>query len=134
MQLGADEAWDPAGYIWPDGRAHPNAFDTALDTTGLPVSIEALMGSTRETVSLFGVLREQVRFGSEHWWGGFSLLGYGTHTREAAEEAYRLIIEGRLKLTPLITHRLPFTRYADGIELLRTKEAIKVLFDPWAPE
>ena len=89
------------------------------------------MGSTRESVAIFGVLREHVRFGPEQWWGGFALLGYGTHTRAAAEKAYSLILDGKLKLAPLISGRLPFTRYAEGIERLRNKDAIKILFDPW---
>jgi threonine dehydrogenase-like Zn-dependent dehydrogenase len=131
LELGADEVWDPRDYHWPAGRTHPDAFDSSLDTTGLPVSIEALMGSTRESVAIFGVLREQVRFGPEQWWGGFALLGYGTHARAAAVEAYRLIIEGKLKLAPLISGRLPFTQYAEGVERLRKQEAIKILFDPW---
>jgi 2-desacetyl-2-hydroxyethyl bacteriochlorophyllide A dehydrogenase len=130
-ELGADEVWDPGEYRWPADRTHRDAFDSALDTTGFPASIEALMGSTRESVAIFGVLREEVRFGPEQWWGGFALLGYGTHRREAAESAYGLILEGKLKLTPLISGRLPFTRYAEGIEQLRRKEAIKILFDPW---
>jgi len=129
--LGADEVWDPGVYRWPAGRTHPDAFDSALDTTGLPVSIEALMGSTRECVAIFGVLREQVHFGPDQWWGGFALLGYGTHTRAAADEAYRLILEGKLKLASLISGRLPFTRYAEGVERLRSKAAVKILFDPW---
>jgi threonine dehydrogenase-like Zn-dependent dehydrogenase len=130
-ELGAHEAWDPAEYHWPAGRNHPDAFDSALDTTGFPVSIEALMGSTRESVAIFGVLREQVHFGPEQWWGGFALLGYGTHTREAAEEAYRLILARELNLAPLISATLPFTRYAEGVERLKDKEAVKILFDPW---
>jgi threonine dehydrogenase-like Zn-dependent dehydrogenase len=129
--LGADEVRDPGDYQWPAGRAHPDAFDSSLDTTGLPVSIEALMNSTRGCVAIFGVLREQVHFGPGQWWGGFALLGYGTHTRAAAEEAYGLIIEGKLKLAPLISGRLPFTQYAEGVERLRRQEAIKILFDPW---
>jgi threonine dehydrogenase-like Zn-dependent dehydrogenase len=131
IELGADEVWDPEKYRWPTGRTHPDAFDSSLDTTGLPVSIEALMGSTRESVAIFGVLRENVRFGPEQWWGGFALLGYGTHTRAAAGEAYSLILEGKLKLAPLISGRLPFTQYAEGVERLRRREAIKILFDPW---
>lgn len=131
VDLGADEAWDPLEYHWPAGRTHPDAFDCSLDTTGLPVSIEALMGSTRECVAIFGVLREDVRFGPEQWWGGFALLGYGTHTRAAAVESYRLILEGKLKLAPLISGRLPFTQYAEGVERLRRKVAVKILFDPW---
>lgn len=130
-ELGADEVWDPGEYRWPPGRTHPDAFDSSLDTTGFPVSIEALMRSTRESVAIFGVLREHVRFGPEQWWGGFALLGYGTHTRAAAAEAYGLILEGKLKLAPLISGRLPFTRYAEGVERLRKKEAVKILFDPW---
>ena len=131
LELGADEAWDPGEFRWPTERTHPDAFDSSLDTTGLPVSIEALMGATRECVAIFGVLRDYVRFGPEQWWGGFALLGYGTHTRRAAEEAYELILEGRLKLAPLISGRLPFTQYAEGVERLRRKDAVKILFDPW---
>jgi len=131
LELGADEAWDPGEYPWPGGRTHPDAFDSSLDTTGLPVSIEALMGSTRECVAIFGVLRENVRFGPDQWWGGFALLGYATHTRAAAVEAYRLILEGKLNLAPLISGRLPFTQYAEGVERLRRKDAVKILFDPW---
>ncbi len=131
VDLGADEAWDPGEYFWPTGRSRPNAFDCALDTTGLPVSIEALMQSTRESVAIFGVLREHVRFGPEQWWGGFALLGYGTHTRAAAEEAYRFILSGTLNLAPLISATLPFARYVEGVERLQRKEAVKILFDPW---
>ena len=131
VELGADEVWDPGEFRWPAGRTHTDAFDSSLDTTGFPASIEALMRSTRESVAIFGVLRENVRFGPEQWWGGFALLGYGTHTRAAAGEAYGLILEGKLKLAPLISGRLPFTRYAEGVERLRKKEAVKILFDPW---
>jgi threonine dehydrogenase-like Zn-dependent dehydrogenase len=132
LDLGADEVHDPGEYRWPSGRGDQNAFDSALDTTGLPVAIEPLMNSTRETVAIFGVLRDEVRFGPEQWWGGFALLGYATHTRAAAEEAYGLIMDGKLKMSPLVSERLPFTRYAEGVEKLRTKTSIKVLFDPWA--
>ncbi|MCK5571717.1 MAG: zinc-binding dehydrogenase [Bacteroidetes bacterium] len=131
LDLGADEVHDPAGYQWPAGRGAPNAFDSALDTTGLPPAIEPWMNSTRETVAVFGVLRDEVRFGPEQWWGGFALLGYATHTRAAAEEAYRLILERKLTLTPLVTDRLPFSLYAEGVERLRSKKAVKILFDPW---
>jgi threonine dehydrogenase-like Zn-dependent dehydrogenase len=90
------------------------------------------MDRTRRCVTLFGVLREEVRFGGRHLFGpGLMLAGYGEHNRVAAETALRLITEGKLRLAPLMTHTLPFTRYAEGVELLRNKRAIKVLFDPW---
>jgi len=78
------------------------------------------------------VLREPVQFGFRQWAGGLALLGYGSHNRDAAQRALALVIDGKLNLAPLVTHTLPLTRYAEGIELLRNKEAIKVLYLPWA--
>lgn len=131
LQWGADAVWDPREYAWPRDRSSSAAFDSALDTTGLPESIEALMGSTRETVAIFGVLRDKVRFGPDQWWGDFALMGYATHTRAAAETAYSLIRAGKLTLTALVSATLPFERYAEGVELLRHQRAMKILFDPW---
>jgi threonine dehydrogenase-like Zn-dependent dehydrogenase len=60
------------------------------------------------------------------------LMGYGSHNRRAAETARRFITEGKLRLAPLITETMPFTRYAEAVEKLRRQEAIKILFDPWS--
>lgn len=129
--LGAHRALAPDAATWPASR-ETDALDDAIDLTGVPASIEFLMDRTRRCVTLFGVLREDVRFTTRHLFGpGLLLMGYGDHNRAAAETALRFIIEGKLRLAPLITHTLPFTRYAEGVELLRSKQAIKVLFDPW---
>ena len=42
------------------------------------------------------------------------------------------MLDGKLALAPLATHTLPLTRYAEGVQLLRRKEALKIRFDPWA--
>ncbi len=130
--LGADRALAPDPGTWPPSRSEC-PLDNAIDLTGVPASVEFLMDRTRRCVALFGVLRGEVRFsGARHLFGpGLVLMGYGNHTRTAAETALRLVVEGKLRLKPLVTATLPFTRYAEGIELLRTKRAIKVLFDPW---
>lgn len=62
---------------------------------------------------------------------GLILSGYDDRNRETAETALPFIIEGKPKLKPLITHILPFTRYAEAVDLLRQKQAIKILLDPW---
>jgi len=125
LVLSAD---DPA---IPTDRFAPGSYDMALDTTGLKVSIEKLMQGTRHAVAIFGVLREKVDFGPRQWWGDFTLTGYGSHQRSQAEQSLRLIEAGKLDLSSLVTHRLPLTRYAEGVGLLRRKEALKVLFLPW---
>jgi threonine dehydrogenase-like Zn-dependent dehydrogenase len=133
LALGADLVLPPDAAAFPAGRDGNMALDTGLDTTGSRQAIEFLIERTNETVAIFGVLREYVGFGPEHWWGGFALLGYGEHNRGAAERALALVHEGSLRLDPLVTHILPLTRYAEGVDLLRRKEAIKVLFQAWAP-
>ncbi|MEO6874957.1 MAG: zinc-binding dehydrogenase [Opitutaceae bacterium] len=129
--LGADRVVAPEASAWPASRGE-GALDDAIDCTGVPASIEFLMDRTLRCVTIFGVLREAVRFTPRHWYPGLLLLGYSDHNRQAAETALRFIIEGKLRLDPLITQTLPFTRYAEGVELLRQKKAVKILFDPWA--
>ncbi len=130
-QLGADLALAPDDAHFATA-AGTFALDSAVDCTGLKVSIEFLMTHTKEMVALFGVLRENVNFGWDHWRRGFKLLGYEPHNRAAAEQALALIVQGQLDLSPLATHSLPMHRYTEGVELLRTKQAIKVRFLPWS--
>ncbi len=132
-QLGADQALGPEDDALPAGRSGPLALDAAIDCTGLKVSIESLLDRTRHAVAIFGVLREEVVFGARHW-SGLTLMGYGSHNREAAERALGFVRSGQLRLEPLVTHALPFTRYEEGIALLRARQAIKVLYLPWAEE
>ncbi len=131
LQIGADRVISPDQNAYPPGRFSDGTMDAAIDATGLKTSIEYLIARTRKAVVIFGVLREEVTFTADLWRGGFSLLGYGSHNRAAGEKALRLIEEGRLNLAPLITHTMPFTRYAAGVDLLRTRQAVKILFDPW---
>ena len=133
QRLGADQALAPGDDALPAGRTGPLALDAAVDCTGLKASIESLMDRTRHAVAIFGVLREDVTFGAHHW-SGLALLGYGSHNRGAAERALGFVRAGQLRLDPLVTHALPFTRYEEGIALLRTRKAIKVLFLPWSKE
>jgi threonine dehydrogenase-like Zn-dependent dehydrogenase len=139
LELGADVAMSPDELraIAPDvndsaAMRSQKRFDGAVDCTGLPKSLSLLLATTRKAVSVFGVLREPVEFGFGHWASGVALLGYGSHNREAAKRALQLVVDGRLRLEPLITHQLPMSRYVEGVELLRNKQAIKVAFLPWA--
>jgi len=114
----------PAGLVATQvARAHGASEVLGID----PVA------SRRDLALQLGAHREEVRFGTRHLFGpGLALVGYADHNRAAAETALGFIKTGQLDLSALITHRLPFSRYADAVDLLRRKEAIKVLFDPWA--
>lgn len=124
--LGADSVMPPGEESGPDG----GLADTAIDCTGLALSVEWLMAQTARVVTVFGVLRDDVGYGLRHWRRGLSLVGYGRHNRAAGERALELVRDGRLDLGALTTHRLPLSRYAEGVGLLRRKEAVKVCFLP----
>lgn len=105
--------------------------DWAVECTGLASALATMMNITRKAVAVFGVLREPVEFGFNQWASGIALLGYVGHSRGAAERALKLVEESRLHLAPLVTHQMPLRHYAEGVELLRRKEAVKVGFLPW---
>lgn len=129
--LGADAVLDSTKEgAYPHDRFSSEALDLAIDCTGLSSSVEFLMDRTREAVVLFGVLREEVRFGFKHWCRALHLVGYGSHNRLAAQRALDHIVAGRLNLRQLITKTLPLREYAQGVDLLRDKRAIKVCFIP----
>ncbi|MBT5874912.1 MAG: zinc-binding dehydrogenase [Candidatus Latescibacteria bacterium] len=131
LSLGADSTFAPGDQMLPEGRFSDTSLDAAIDCTGLKSSIEYLIARSRKAVGIFGVLREDVVFPADCWRGGFSLMGYASHNRSAAEKAYQLIKDHHLNLAPLITHRLPLSRYQEGVDLLRQHAATKILFDPW---
>ena len=104
-------------------------LESAVDCVGAKTTVEFLMDRTADVVALFGVQREDYVYQPRHH--SIRLCGYKGHSRESAEYAVDLVRKGRLDLAPLVTHRLPLERYAEGIDLLEAQKAIKVCFLPW---
>jgi threonine dehydrogenase-like Zn-dependent dehydrogenase len=129
--LGADEAVAPGAASLPSDARSDGAFDAAIDCTGLRESVQFLMEVTRRVVVIVGVLREDVRFGLRHW-GRLTLMGSPPHNRGSAGRALAAVRRGQLALAPIVSHTMPFTRYAEGVGLLRARQATKVCFLPWA--
>lgn len=128
LRLGADAAIAPQDGAF--AAAAGGLADTAIDCAGAKACVEFLMDHTRGPVALFGVLRDEVAYGWRHWRGRVDLVGYGQHNRDAAERALALVEDGRLDLAAIVTHELPLSRYAEGVALLRTRQALKVCFLP----
>ena len=125
-----DAAHDPRDCPLPVRPHAAPALDIAIDCVGAATSVHFLLDRTAEIVALFGVQREAYAFEVHHY--PLILCGYPGHSRAAAEYAVGKIASGVLRLGLLITHRLPLSRYADGIALLERQEALKILFDPRA--
>jgi threonine dehydrogenase-like Zn-dependent dehydrogenase len=131
VKIGVDRCVDPAGDITAEFPARPGApaIDSGVDCVGAKCSVEFLMDHVRDAVALFGVQREDYTYGLRH--GGLRLCGYKGHFRASAEYAVGLIADGKLDLSPLVTHKLPLERYGEAIDLLEQRKAIKVCFLPW---
>jgi len=127
LELGmADEVYDPRDAAALAGRVK---LASAVDCVGAKASVEFLLDHSSDVVALFGVQREDYIYRPQH--NRLRLCGYKGHSRESAEYAVDLIGRGLLDLAPLVTHRLPLERYAEGIDLLEAQAAVKVMFLPW---
>jgi len=56
----------------------------------------------------------------------------GTYSAAFAEQAkvFELLSRGALDPTPLVTHTMPLDDFAEGVALVRNRQALKVLFTP----
>lgn len=55
-----------------------------------------------------------------------SVKGSLCYTKEEFSESLRLIASGKIDISKIITHRLPFNQIKEGIELIKAREAMKV--------
>ena len=102
QQVGIQQTLPPDAEAFAADRFADGALDLSIDCTGFKSAIQYLMDRTHTAVTIFGVLRETIEYDASHRRGG------------------------------LATCALPFMRYAEGLEMLRNREAIKVRFLPWA--
>jgi len=130
LKLGADEVYDPRELTTPASRTSDEMLDAAVDSAGNGTSVQFLMDRTRRAVALFGVLRDDVRFGWEHW--RLALLGHPSppYHRGTAEAALGHIIAGELDLTALVSRTMQLSEYGEGVALLREQKALKICFRP----
>ncbi len=129
---GADQAVAPDDPRLQSLRQPDRNWETGMDFTGLAPSVGNLIALCRDFVHVFGVFRDSVPWGFAEWRKGLSLIGYARHNRKAAQQALHLVCSGDLDLGILATHVLPLAEYVQGIDLLRSKEAVKIRYLPWA--
>lgn len=132
LTIGADETYDSRDALHDIFPARPEKTEiqTGIDCVGAKASVEFLMDITQDVVALFGVQREPYTYLPKHQ-KGLRLCGYPGHSYEAAVYAVDLITQGKLDLSPLVTHEMPLEKYEEAINLLENRQAIKVCFRPW---
>ena len=116
---GVDVVYDPVGG---------DAFDAALRATrpdGRILAIGFASGTVPQVPANLLLVKNISVMG--FWWGGY--LSFAPHLlRDSLATLLRWHGEGRLR--PHISHRLPFDRLPEGLELLRSRAATgKVVID-----
>lgn len=107
-------------------------FDVGLEMSGSPQALREMLAQMCHggKIALLGLLPRDTAI---DWdtviFNGLTLKGiYG---REMYETWYKMtvMIQSGLDITPVITHRFPFTAFEQGFDVLRSGKAGKVILD-----
>jgi 2-desacetyl-2-hydroxyethyl bacteriochlorophyllide A dehydrogenase len=112
------EAVGPADAVADCGGTGESTW-SALEVAGQGARV-ALFGFTRE--ARIEPLRQVIR-------KGLRLFGVSAAQRRHYGIALRLIETGAVRPSSIVTHRLPVERAADGLELVKSREAAKVILE-----
>lgn len=115
--LGADAVFDTVGGA--ERAATALALTRHGGTVVLFAHSEGAEGGERAGFELNALFKSERR-----------LLGTYSSTLADQREAYRLLVAGRLDPSPLVSHRLPLSRLAEGVALAGERRALKVLLYP----
>lgn len=107
-------------------------FDVGLEMSGAPLAMRDMIHSMNNggKIGLLGIAPKG--FAIDWHEVIFKMLTIkGIYGREMFETWYKMIglVQAGLDLTPLITHRLPVGRFAEGFAAMKAGEAGKVVLD-----
>lgn len=128
-RLGADETINSSlqGDV---KKLEQQSLQTSVDCSGTAAGLQAALDYTSGPVAIFGVVHGEAKFGIKHWLKGTHILPRKSPTEKDTEFVLELWRDNKLNTEALVTRRLPFERYAEGVELLIARKAIKICFYP----
>lgn len=107
-------------------------FELGYDCVGAAPSVQNLLRVVDRHVVVFGVLKGTVLYEDRLWFRGMKLESY--RYRRFTERDRELLIDAvahkGLNTACIQTHHVPFTRYHEAVELLKSQLALKVHFYP----
>lgn len=133
---GADVCVDAVGFE-PDRNLLDRAKAVVNLEKGSPKVLEACMSAVRRggIVSVLGVYPttyDNFPIG-QFFDKGIIIKGGQAPAHKYIDELLKYVVEGKVKLDDIITHRLPLSQVAHGYEIFKNKEedCVKVVMDPW---
>jgi threonine dehydrogenase-like Zn-dependent dehydrogenase len=134
---GADVCIEAVGFE-PERSIIDKAKAAVNFEKGSPKVLEACMSAVRRGgfVSVLGVYPttyDNFPIG-QFFDKGITLKGGQAPAQKHIDTLLNYVVEGRVKLDDVITHRLPLSKIADAYQMFYKKEddCVKVVLDPWA--
>ena len=127
-KLGATDTVNSATDEIQKLKEHP--LRTALDCSGIAAGLQTALDYTRGSVAMFSVPHGNTIFTTRHMGNNLLSGGGGGPTAEDTRFVITLWQRKQLDTGALVTVKLPFERYAEGVEMLMARKAIKVGFYP----
>lgn len=107
-------------------------FDVGLEMSGNPRALNEMIENMAHggRIALLGIMPERAAVD----WNKvvFNMLTIrGIYGREMYETWYKMtaLIQGGLDISPVITHRFPFTEFQQGFDLMRSGRSGKIVLD-----
>jgi len=134
-QMGATRVVDVSRETLSDVRRElgiREGFDVGLEMSGNPGALSDMIDNMFHggRIALLGIMPEKAAVD----WNKvvFNMLTIrGVYGREMYDTWYKMtaLIQSGLDISPVITHRLPFTAFAEAFELMRSGRSGKIVLD-----
>ncbi len=134
-RVGADETFsanDPDLIDEIISRTGGDGVDVLLEMSGSGSAIDSGLATVRNggVAALLGIPSDEVEINLAERiiFKGLTVLGInGRKMFETWFQTQALVTSGRIDLTPIITHELPFERYDEAFGLMKSGEAAKIV-------
>jgi threonine dehydrogenase-like Zn-dependent dehydrogenase len=129
--VGADHALDPQTFAARRDELLPAGADIVVDAVGSQFATAVETAGLGGRIVLFGQNANVSPAVHQYTITARSLTVMGTYiTTYTFPQAIRMVEQGILTLAPIVTHVLPLERLTDGLDLLRSGAATKVVITP----
>jgi len=139
LRMGATMAVDPAARDLHDVQRElgmTEGFDVAMEMSGHPDALRAMLDNMAHggCIAMLGIPTQDIAID----WNQvvFNMLTIrGIYGRQMYETWYQMsvMVSGGLDITPVITHRFPYTAFREAFDIARSGDAGKVILD-WTSE
>jgi threonine dehydrogenase-like Zn-dependent dehydrogenase len=131
-ELGVDAALNPAGVDLPRAVRDLTELgaDIVVDAVGSQLAVAVKCARRGGQVILFGLRPHDHPPVNQYTITRYDLTVHGTFVGlNPFEQTVQLLASRRIRPSVLITHRLPLAELAQGVELMRSGRAMKVIID-----